>query len=112
MRRQVLTALAEIDLGSCMPAFAPFEPYPIWEAKPLALRVRCYERERSPLLPRAEADLAKYLEMEGSDFQLRSNPAERTSSSRGASVETESGDGRSSPPSEPAPPAGKTAVRR
>jgi hypothetical protein len=113
MRRQVLIALAEIDLGSCMPAFAPFEPYPIWEAKPLALRVRCYERARSPLLSRAEADLARYLDMEGPDFQLRSTAAERTSSSQAAaSVETESGGGRSSPPSEPAPAAGNTAVRR
>ena len=107
VRRQVLMALAEIDPGSCMAAFAPFEPYPLWEAKPLALRVRCYERARSPLLARAEADLNYYLAMEGSEFQLR------TSGSHSApSAGTESGDGRSSPPSEPAPSAGKTAVRR
>jgi hypothetical protein len=95
VRRQVLVALAEIDLGSCLPAFAPFEPYPIWEAKPLALRVRCYERARSPLLARAQADLERYKDMEGSEFQLRTT-----------------GDGRPSPPSEPAPATGKTAVRR
>jgi hypothetical protein len=113
VRRQVLIAFAEIDLGSCMPAFAPFEPYPIWEAKPLALRVRCYERARSPLLPRAEADLERYLDVEGSEFQLRATPVGRTSRSHAAaSAETGPGDGRASPPSEPASAAGKTAVRR
>jgi spermidine synthase len=112
VRRQVLLALAEIDLGSCMPAFAPFEPYPIWEAKPLALRVRCYQQAGSPLLARAEADLQRYQDMEGSEFQLRSTPVERASSAPApASAGTESGAGRASPPSEPAPATGKTAVR-
>jgi hypothetical protein len=127
VRRQVLIELAGIDLASCMAAFAPFEPYPIWEAKALALRIRCYELTKSPLLVGAEADLERYLDTEGSDFQLRTGPAGRReigsqspggekrkapapgSSPAAATAGPEPGDDRPSPPSEA---AGKPAARR
>jgi spermidine synthase/predicted MFS family arabinose efflux permease len=76
LRRRVLADLAEIDPGVCLKAYAPFEPFPAWDEKLLALRLRCYEQEKSPLVATAREDLARYRALEGGDFRLRGAPAE------------------------------------
>jgi spermidine synthase len=127
VRRWILVGLAEIDPASCGPAFSPFEPFPIWEEKPLALRFRCYQRMGSPLAAQARQDLARYQGAESRDFHLRDAPAERPESVSTAREEKEGapptgaqsarspeagGDQRASPPSEPPLTPGTAAAQR
>jgi len=54
---------AKVDFAEqCVPIFAPFEPYVLWQERFLEARARCYAGHRHPLAARAWEDLADYWE--------------------------------------------------
>ncbi|MBI3948252.1 MAG: fused MFS/spermidine synthase [Armatimonadetes bacterium] len=59
--RAALTIAAVIGGDALVEALAAFEPYPLWETKPLILRARCYRDARHPKARLAEAELSAYL---------------------------------------------------
>jgi spermidine synthase len=69
-REQTVVTLAEsIDWPHlCEEALAPLEPHIPWNDELLARRVRCYEANHDPRLPRARADLARYQSREPLPF--------------------------------------------
>jgi spermidine synthase len=71
LRRRVVSELAELVSSGCAQAIGALEPFPDWEKSTLLRRVRCYEREKSPLLARAKEDLLEFMAQEDSGFQLR-----------------------------------------
>jgi spermidine synthase len=68
-RRETAMALAEIDPGLCVRAYAVVEPFPPWTGRVLRSRVSCYQRAGSPLLGQAERDLGRF-PRQAEDFQL------------------------------------------
>jgi hypothetical protein len=65
----VVSAASRTGSGeACAPAFAAFEPNPVWQEEFLVLRARCYAATGSPLAAPAERDAIEFRAMQPPTF--------------------------------------------